>query len=88
MKNMNNMSESVLKAVNGGQQIIGVHTPLGDFDAEVLIEMFLENPAQAKGYVALAKSMCPGLVDEFMNECGEKGLTVPEGLLNLLGVEH
>ena len=86
--NLNKLNESLLMNVNGGEQIVGVHTPLGDFEAETLIDMYLQNPAQAAGYVNLAKSICPSLVNEFMNECGEKGLTVPEGLLDLLGVEH
>lgn len=89
MKNVNfaMIAEQELTAVNGGmEQIVGVHTPLGDYPAEELIEMYEQQPDKAVQYVALAKAFCPGLADEFVEECSQKGLEIPEGLKDLLGI--
>lgn len=70
------LNQNELENVTGG-----VQTPLGDYPAEDLIQMYLNDPEGAKQYLNLAKAFYPQLIPEFKKECEEKGLTIPEGML-------
>lgn len=71
------INDSELKQVSGG-----VQTPLGEYPAEELIRMYQEDPAGAKSYLKLVKAFYPQLIPEFKKECAEKGLTIPDGMLD------
>ena len=77
---MNLLKDKDMTNVNGG-----IVTPLGEFSAKDLIDMYIQEPEKAKQYISLAKRICPGLADEFRKECEENGLIIPEELDKLLG---
>lgn len=77
---MNLLKDKDITNVNGG-----IVTPLGEFSAQELIDMYNQEPEKAKQYISLAKMFCPGLAEEFRKECEENGLTIPEELDKLLG---
>lgn len=76
---MNELMEKNLEQVTGG-----VHTPLGDYPAEQLIDMYNNDPTGAVSFINMAKAYMPSLVNAFKAECATKGLTIPDGLLALL----
>ena len=71
------LNDKELKNVTGG-----VQTPLGDYPAEDLIRMYMEDPSAAKQYLNLAKAFYPNLILEFKDECISKGLKIPDGMLD------
>lgn len=74
------MNEQELDQVTGG-----LSTPMGDFSAQELINMYNADPSGAASLIKLAKAMYPNLVKDFKEECRACGLTIPDGLKKLLG---
>lgn len=85
---MQKMNDNELEQVIGGAgKIVGMSTPLGEYSAEQLIDMYNSNPGSASTYVNLAKALYPSLITDFRNECAAKHLDVPKGLCDLLGIK-
>ena len=79
------LNEDLLNKVNGGcGASIGMSTPLGEYSAEELIALYNAHPAEAVSFINLAKAFRPDLINDFINECEMKQLTIPEDMMALL----
>ena len=79
------LNDTNLSTILGGaDDIVGVSTPLGEYSAEQLIDMYNSNPSSAASFIGLAKAFYPDLIPQFIAECEAKKLAIPAGLLALI----